>query len=79
MEPEISLYLRTCGACREKMIDRQIANLEKGDDDLQNEDFLSKLTNVHHVFFKVELHVNKHLPEVSSFFFLFFLNSFFFF
>ncbi|XP_041375933.1 vacuolar segregation protein PEP7-like isoform X2 [Gigantopelta aegis] len=66
VEPEISLYLRTCGECREKMIDKQIANLEKGDDDLQENDFLSKLNNVHHVFYKVEVHINKHLPEYQE-------------
>ncbi|XP_005106162.1 vacuolar segregation protein PEP7 isoform X1 [Aplysia californica] len=63
VEPEISLYLRVCKHCKDRLVDKQV-RLEEEEDQLSNgPDFLEALIRVHQKLVKAELGVKDQLPK----------------
>ena len=64
MEPEISLYLRVCAACREVLIGRQVQQ-QSGNETVAGLDMLAELALLHIKFSVAEANVNSQLRDVS--------------
>ena len=63
-EPEISLYLRVCTACREELVTRQVQRFSE-DESPSGLDMLVELSTLHSKFSEAETNVNSQLREVS--------------
>ena len=65
VEPEISLYLRVCTACREALIGRQVRQ-RSGKEAVAGLDMLAELALLHIKFSVAEANVNSQLRDVSA-------------
>ncbi|XP_059164197.1 uncharacterized protein LOC131947112 isoform X2 [Physella acuta] len=65
VEPELSIYLRVCSKCKDKLILKQVDQQEE--DSLMNgPDFMDVLNKLHDKFVTVESHVRDQLPKYKE-------------
>lgn len=65
VEPELSLYLRVCTACREEIIRRQLERLSD-EEAPTGMDLLAELSTLHSKFSVAEINVNKQLKDYQE-------------
>ncbi|XP_076435483.1 uncharacterized protein LOC143275341 [Babylonia areolata] len=65
VEPEISLYLRVCGGCREELIGRQVLR-SQGQEAPSGMDMMLELSTLHSKFSAAETNVSKQLRDYQE-------------